>query len=92
MPRPNTNPSDAARDLAALKRVDHAKWKKRLEQAFSGGATIREAAEHLGGMARLTVQRHVKAYEEETGGRLERPRDGRIGEALKAPVRRRKVA
>ena len=90
MARPNSNPSDAAQRLTALRRMDHPRWKKELERAFADGATMNEAAERLGGMSRMTLQRHVNALEEETGRRLERPLSGRE-EAPAPPVRRKRA-
>jgi hypothetical protein len=65
-------PSDAAKRLQGLKLSNKAEWRKTLERAFQGGATMNEAAERLGGLARLTLLRHVKALESETGRRLDR--------------------
>jgi hypothetical protein len=58
-------PSDAAKRLQGLKLSNKAEWRKTLVRAFQGGATINEAAERLGGLARLTLLRHVQALEAE---------------------------
>ena len=78
-------PSEAAKRLQGLKLSNKVEWRRTLERAFQGGATMNEAAERLGGLARLTLLRHVKALEEETGRPLDRAPNPYKGEERRAP-------
>ena len=78
-------PSEAAKRLQGLKLSNKVEWRRTLEWAFRGGATMNEAAERLGGLARLTLLRHVKALEEETGRSLDRAPNPYTGEERRTP-------
>jgi hypothetical protein len=69
-----------AKRLAGLRDLEPEKWRKLLEKAFEGGATIDEARERLGGVTRDCLLRHVGDLEARTGARLDRPTSGRKGE------------